>query len=98
MMVLFRIEPAAALPSHHHRHEQYGVVIQGGGALEIKGTLWDVREGDSYYIPSGARHEFRNNLQKPTIIIDFFVPEREDYVDYAVMPDCPAKTRLKQNI
>jgi len=57
-LVLYRIEPGVRFAPHSHRFPEYGTIIVGRGRLLLGGKPREVREGDSYYIPSGLEHGF----------------------------------------
>lgn len=89
MMVLYRIAPASIFSLHSHPHAQFGVFLEGGGTLRVGEETWTIKEGDSYFIPPGVKHELKSDPDRKTVIIDVFTPEREDYVKEAIPADNP---------
>ncbi len=87
MMVHYKIDAGKTFPRHNHPHAQFGVILEGEGVFNIEGKIWPVNPGDSYYIPPGTLHEFSIVGEGPAIVIDFFTPEREEYVNEAMKPD-----------
>ena len=87
MMALYRIEPGKVFAWHNHPHAQYGVVLEGQGTFRVGEAEWKVKQGDGYYIPPGVFHELRTEGETPSVVIDFFTPERDDYVPESVAPD-----------
>jgi unsaturated pyranuronate lyase len=85
MMVLYRIEAGKVFPLHNHPHAQFGVFVEGGGSFKVGDEAWDVKAGGSYFIPPGTMHELKTT--RDSLIIDFFTPEREDYVAEAQSPE-----------
>ena len=76
---LFRFEGGAVVAKHAHPHAQYGVCLEGGGKFTIGDQIWEIKEGDSWYIPPCVSHEFRNGPKKPSVLIEVFTPQREEY-------------------
>lgn len=89
MMVFYKIEPGKVFAWHNHPHAQFGVVLEGEGTFRVGEVQWGVKPGDGYFIPPGVFHELRTQGDKPSIIIDFFTPERDDYLGEALPPDEP---------
>jgi len=86
MMALFRIEPGSVLPLHSHPHAQFGVFLEGGGEFKVGDSIWHMKSGDSYYVPPGVPHEL-NVGKNGLVVIDFFVPERQDYHGHIPEPE-----------
>ena len=87
MMVYYKIESGKVFALHNHPHAQFGVVLDGGGTFKIGESEWEIGPGDGYYIPPGVFHELRTEGEKPSILIDFFTPERDDYLAEALDSD-----------
>jgi quercetin dioxygenase-like cupin family protein len=87
MMVHYKIESGKTFPRHNHPHAQFGVILEGQAVFNIEGRVWPVKAGDSYFIPPGVFHEFSIAGESPAIVIDFFTPERDDYVSESLPPD-----------
>ena len=85
LMVLYKIESGKTFALHNHPQAQYGVFLEGGGKFRVGKSLWEMKSGDAYFIPPGVFHELKT--EKECIILDFFTPEREDYVKEALPPD-----------
>jgi quercetin dioxygenase-like cupin family protein len=79
-VVLYRIEAGKTFPLHNHPHAQYGIFIEGSGKFKVGDSTWDMKTGDSYYIPPGVFHELKTDGEKASVIMDFFTPEREDFL------------------
>ena len=78
LMAEFRLERGAALPAHHHPHEQTGYLVAGRIDLTIGGTTFAVRPGDSWCIPGGVSHGAA--ALEDSVAIEVFAPVREDYL------------------
>ncbi len=87
MMVYYKISPGTVFAWHNHPHSQFGVFLQGTGVFKVGDSEWRVKEGDGYFIPPGVSHELRVDGDKTFVCVDFFTPERDDYVPEAVEPD-----------
>jgi len=85
MMVLYRIEAEKVFPLHNHPHAQFGTFVQGSGEFKVGNEMWHMKSGDSYFIPPGVMHEVKTT--ENCVIIDFFTPEREDYLGEALDPE-----------
>ncbi len=77
MLVQFRFQKGASLPSHSHPHEQAGYVVSGRMKMQIGGDTFQLEAGDSYYVPANAEH--RVDVLEATEAVDVFSPPREDY-------------------
>ncbi len=86
MMVLYRIAPNSTFPMHTHPHLQAGTVLEGGGQFRVGAERWALRPGSSYSIPGGVPHELVSDPSGPSVILDVFVPEREDFLPEATGP------------
>jgi quercetin dioxygenase-like cupin family protein len=87
LMVLYRIQPGKTFPLHNHPHAQFGVFIEGGGVFKVGDSDWKIKSGDSYFIPPGIFHELKTDPTTVSVVIDFFTPERADYVKESLPPD-----------
>ena len=86
-MVLYRVAPNVTFPRHTHPHAQTGTCLEGGGRLTVGTVGTEVRKGSAYSIPGGLPHEFVSGSEGPSVILDVFVPDREDLVGEALPPD-----------
>ena len=68
----------AAVPTHHHPHEQMGLGLEGEFELVIDGEVNIIRQGDCYVIPGNVPHSARS-LGGPARALDVFNPPREEY-------------------
>ncbi len=87
LMVLYKIQPGRIFPSHNHPHTQYGIFLEGGGSFHVGESDWEVRAGDTYFIPPGVYHELKTATEKVSLIVDFFTPERTEYARECLPPD-----------
>ncbi|MEN2974467.1 MAG: cupin domain-containing protein [Candidatus Caldarchaeales archaeon] len=85
LLVLFKIDSGGQVPLHSHPQDQYGLVISGRGYFTSRDGNVEVAEGDSYHIRSNEEHGFAAITD--VVVIDIFVPPREDYLKLARRPD-----------
>ena len=72
------LDEGAVVPDHTHPHEQIGYVASGRVRFEIAGETQELGAGDSYLVPSEARHVV--TALEPSVCIDVFSPVREEYL------------------
>ncbi len=60
---------ALSLQSHQHRSEHW-VVVQGTAEVTIGDKVMQLKEGQSVFVPLGARHRLANNEKIPLQIIE----------------------------
>ena len=78
MLVHFRLEKGAVLPKHTHPHVQAGFVLEGKLEFWEGETTYILEAGDSYVCPANISHGAK--ILEDAIVIDSFVPRREDYI------------------
>lgn len=78
MVVSFRFEAGAQGKLHDHPHVQSTYVKSGRFRFTVDGTETEVGPGDSFIIPSGARHGC--TCLEPGTLIDGFTPRRDDFL------------------
>lgn len=78
-LAYWTIEEGAAIPEHHHPHEQIATVLEGTFALTVDGTTREMGPDDVAVIPSNVPHSGR--ALTACRMIDAFQPVREDYRD-----------------
>ena len=75
----FTIQPGGSIPKHYHpdiEHEQY--VLKGRYKVGIGDKVYEVKEGDSIYIPSGEVHWYQNTGEQTAEFL-CIVPKKEKY-------------------
>jgi len=78
MMVEFRLEAGANLPSHSHPHEQTGYLVSGEIELTIGDDIHQVTARDCWCIPGDVEHKAA--ALADCVAIEVFSPVREDYL------------------
>ena len=68
-LVLYRISGGLTFASHRHRFPEYGTVVAGRGQLLLERGPRGLREGDSYYVPSGMGHGLAVPAGKEPMVI-----------------------------
>ncbi|MFW9819042.1 MAG: cupin domain-containing protein [Candidatus Thorarchaeota archaeon] len=81
MMTLNATLPGHSVPTHHHDHEQIGMVYRGKAKLRIGNEERIVSKGDFYCIPSNTPHSDICLSKEPFIMLDIFYPIREDFLE-----------------
>ncbi|MFW9995839.1 MAG: cupin domain-containing protein [Candidatus Odinarchaeota archaeon] len=80
MMMKLTVEPGIPTPAHSHPHEQMGHLLEGKGVLYIGDESKEITAGTSFQIPSNIPHNFDATGDKPAVLIEAFIPPREDYI------------------
>jgi mannose-1-phosphate guanylyltransferase / mannose-6-phosphate isomerase len=65
------VKPGAALSlqSHKHRSEHW-IVVEGTAKVTIEDEIKLVTEGQSVYVPLGAKHRMENPSKSPILLIE----------------------------
>ncbi|UJF34992.1 cupin domain-containing protein [Paenibacillus hexagrammi] len=78
MMMEVHFQPGAEGYEHSHVHEQMSYCLKGRIEFRIDGVATVVQQGQSIYIPSGAKHGV--TALEDAALLDVFTPIREDLV------------------
>lgn len=87
MLVLYRIAPNSTFPMHSHPHVQAGTFLEGGGRFTVGQEVYTMQKGSSYSVAGGVPHELVTHADGPSVILDVFVPEREDFMKEVLPAD-----------
>jgi hypothetical protein len=68
-LVLYRIDPNRRFAAHRHPFPEYGTMVAGRGRLLLETGAREVREGDSYFIPSGLSHGFESHAGPNSVVM-----------------------------
>ena len=79
---MWRMDKGAALPEHHHPHEQVVHVQSGELELYVGGERSILTAGTVLVIPPNVPH--RGTALTDVRVMDVFAPVREDYRDGGV--------------
>lgn len=64
------IEPGGGSEGlYSHVGEEFGLVIKGELEIELKGSIYRVRENESFYYDSSEPHSWRNPTTEPTVVV-----------------------------
>ena len=76
----FIMDPGGGMPLHTNavEHEQY--VLRGEARVEIGDATYDVRAGDTVFIPAGVPHSYESTGQEPFEFI-CVVPNLPDRIE-----------------
>ncbi len=86
-MVYYEIQSGTVFPGHNHPHAQYGIFLQGNGTFKVGDKVWNCKRGDGYFIPPGVWHELSTCGTERCVVVDFFTPERGDFLKEALAAD-----------
>ncbi len=66
-----QVKPGAklSLQSHHHRSEHW-IVVAGTACVTVNDQVSLISEGQSIYVPLGAKHRLENPGKVPVILIE----------------------------
>lgn len=81
MVVSFRFEQGAEGALHSHSHTQSTFVESGRFRFHLDGEEFEVGPGDSFIIPSDARHGCI--CLQAGRLIDCFTPRRDDFLQHS---------------
>jgi quercetin dioxygenase-like cupin family protein len=76
MSMIVEFEAGAEGYVHSHPHEQLTYVVRGELDFTVDGVVRRVREGDSIFIPSHAKHGVK--ALTAAVLFDTFTPLRDD--------------------
>ncbi|MEI9983121.1 MAG: cupin domain-containing protein [Aliidongia sp.] len=80
-IVKWTVKKGGVFPLHHHSNEQTTWITEGRCEVYSQGRKFVVTAGMVIIIPPNTPHEFV--CTEDTIDIDFFAPQRQDWVDGA---------------
>ncbi|WP_282937091.1 cupin domain-containing protein [Paenibacillus sp. RC67] len=78
MMMEVHFEQDAEGYQHSHPHEQLSYCLKGKLEFTIDGEVHVISQGETIFIPSGAKHGCK--ALEPSALLDSFTPVREDLV------------------
>jgi quercetin dioxygenase-like cupin family protein len=78
MLSLVEIDTGWTVPTHHHPHEQAGLVLEGRMRFTIGPESRVLGPGQSYIVPPDVPHS-AEAVDGPVRALDIFSPIREDY-------------------
>ena len=74
-MAMYELEPGVQVPEHAHAGDEVGVIIAGSLEVQVDGRSTLVNEGESFYIPQGARHSARTT-DRACRLFECYAPPR----------------------
>ena len=77
-MVENHVKGSSVHSFHSHPYEQTGYLLSGRTRLTVEGRRYDVEPGDSWCVPSNARHQME--IFEDSVIVEVFSPVREEYL------------------
>jgi len=79
-MSFVHFEPHTEAPSHRHREEQMGTVLEGSLEFDLDGDRRILGPGDVYVIPPWVPHGAVSG-DAPALALDIFSPPREGFAE-----------------
>lgn len=95
MMVRVTFEQGAVGYVHAHPHRQATYVESGRFAFVLDGTTTEVCQGDSWFVPPGARHGA--TAIEAGSLIDVFAPARAEFLPAGVGEAGPVEHAASEN-
>jgi quercetin dioxygenase-like cupin family protein len=86
-LVKWTVKKGGVFPLHHHSNEQTTWITQGRCEVYSQGKKFVMTAGMVLIIPPNTPHEFV--CTEDTIDIDFFAPQRQDWIDGAPSAAAP---------
>jgi len=78
-LVKWTVKKGGVFPLHHHVNEQITWITKGRCEVYSQGRKFVLNAGTVLVIPPNVPHEF--TCTEDTIDIDFFAPQRQDWID-----------------
>ncbi|WP_395678925.1 cupin domain-containing protein [Inquilinus sp.] len=88
-LVRWIVKKGGVFPLHHHANEQVTWITQGRCEVYSQGKEFVMTAGTVLVIPPNTPHEFV--CTEDTIDIDFFSPQRQDWIDGVPSVAAPVK-------
>jgi quercetin dioxygenase-like cupin family protein len=76
---IFRLEPGAVVPRHHHVNEEFGQILSGSLELEAGVERSTLRIGDSFLIPGNVPHAAVAGPEG-CLLLECYAPPRNPFV------------------
>ncbi len=54
----------------HHLREEYWVIVEGTGKITLGEKTFDIKAGDTVFIPKETKHRIENNGDKMLVLIE----------------------------
>jgi quercetin dioxygenase-like cupin family protein len=76
---IFRLEPGAVVPWHHHANEEFGQILSGSLDLEVGAERSALKVGDSFLIAGNVPHAAVAGLEG-CLLLECYAPPRNPFV------------------
>ena len=71
------IAPGASVGRHTHPGEEISYILEGQGEILVEGQpALNVKPGDSFIIPSGAKHDAHNTGTQPLRLVGVYIVDK----------------------
>lgn len=69
------LKPGTVIPKHAHlASDEYLYFIKGAGIMTIDGKDYEVKDGQTIYIPMGTKHSYENKSEETAEAIQVYTP------------------------
>jgi quercetin dioxygenase-like cupin family protein len=75
---VIELDPNSVVPEHSHENEQLGMCLSGSLVFRVADESRELGPGEAWTIPGNVPHEVQVGPEG-AVVIDVFVPPREDW-------------------
>jgi quercetin dioxygenase-like cupin family protein len=75
---VIELDPNSVVPEHSHENEQLGMCLSGSLVFRVADESRELGPGETWTIPGNVPHEVQVGPEG-AVVIDVFVPPREDW-------------------
>jgi quercetin dioxygenase-like cupin family protein len=75
---VIELDPNSVVPEHSHENEQLGMCLGGSLVFRVADESRELGPGETWTIPGNVPHEVQVGPEG-AVVIDVFVPPREDW-------------------
>lgn len=75
------LKAGSSVPMHAHPNEQTTIMLSGRSVASSGGKTYELDAGDVMLFPPNVEHAF--SITEDAVILDFFAPRRDDWIEAA---------------
>ena len=87
---VIELDPGSVVPEHRHENEQLGLCLSGSLVFRVGEESRELGAGETWSIPGNVPHEVHVGPEG-AVVIDVFVPPRDDWRDAEQVEGCPPR-------